>query len=159
MTTMDQGERLADAEDMAYALFREHGLGEWTFAVDNAVNRLGVCRAALRTISLSRHHLLSSTTEQIRNTLLHEIAHALVGPHHGHDKVWRAKCLEIGGDGQRGAEGEGLNMPQGKWVGTCPTCKEKWHRHRLTAAARRGHCPSCSEFSFSDKTRIVWRRA
>src|SRR5215471_13596338 len=34
------------------------------------------------------------------NTMTHEIAHAIVGPNHGHDQVWTEKHLEMGGDGQ-----------------------------------------------------------
>lgn len=37
----------------------------------------------------------------IRDTILHEIAHALVGPNHCHDLVWKAKCLEIGATPRR----------------------------------------------------------
>jgi len=40
--------------------------------------------------------------ELVRDTLLHEIAHALVGTAHGHDEVWKAKCLEIGAINLRG---------------------------------------------------------
>ena len=38
---------------------------------------------------------------EIEDTLLHEIAHALVGRRHHHDAVWRAKAREIGCTGQR----------------------------------------------------------
>jgi SWI/SNF-related matrix-associated actin-dependent regulator 1 of chromatin subfamily A len=41
--------------------------------------------------------MLNSTEEQqFKDTILHEIAHAIVGPHHGHDEVWRGKAVEIG---------------------------------------------------------------
>lgn len=31
-----------------------------------------------------------------KQVLLHEIAHALLGPDHGHDQVWKDKALQIG---------------------------------------------------------------
>lgn len=37
---------------------------------------------------------------RVLKTILHEIAHALTEGH-GHDRVWQAKLLEIGGDGKR----------------------------------------------------------
>jgi hypothetical protein len=45
-------------------------------------------------IVTERHTKLSTPTE-IRDTILHEIAHALVGPL-GHSDVWAAKATEIG---------------------------------------------------------------
>lgn len=33
------------------------------------------------------------------DTVAHEVAHALVGPAHGHDAVWRRKAVELGGSG------------------------------------------------------------
>lgn len=33
---------------------------------------------------------------QLACTTLHELAHALVGPGHGHDKVWKEACLKLG---------------------------------------------------------------
>jgi hypothetical protein len=39
--------------------------------------------------------------EEIVDTILHEIAHALVGPRHGHDTVWKAKCTDIGARPER----------------------------------------------------------
>ena len=39
--------------------------------------------------------------EEIDDTLLHEIAHALVGKAHGHDQVWQAKAVALGCSGKR----------------------------------------------------------
>lgn len=39
--------------------------------------------------------------ERIKTTVLHEIAHAIVGHAHGHDRVWVNCCKSIGGDGER----------------------------------------------------------
>ena len=38
---------------------------------------------------------------EIKNTILHEIAHALVGSQHGHSQIWRKKAREIGCDASR----------------------------------------------------------
>ena len=38
--------------------------------------------------------------KEIKNTVLHEIAHALT-PGHNHDHVWQAKAVSIGCDGER----------------------------------------------------------
>lgn len=47
--------------------------------------------------------------ERIKTTVLHEIAHAIVGYQHGHDKVWVTCCKSIGGDGERLAKRETFN--------------------------------------------------
>ena len=39
--------------------------------------------------------------EEVRDTILHEVAHALVGPGHGHDTVWKATAAQVGARPQR----------------------------------------------------------
>jgi hypothetical protein len=34
--------------------------------------------------------------DDIKNTILHEIAHAIVGENHGHRQVWQEKAIELG---------------------------------------------------------------
>lgn len=46
-------------------------------------------------------NLLSAKSDQFRGTLLHELAHLLVGPGHGHDRAWKVMCLKLGGTGER----------------------------------------------------------
>ena len=45
--------------------------------------------------------LSKKNLKEIKNTILHEIAHALVGPKHGHNEIWKQKALEIGCDAER----------------------------------------------------------
>jgi len=53
-----------------------------------------------KVVELSTKLVSCNNEERVMRTILHEIAHALtVG--HKHDKVWKQKLLEIGGDGKR----------------------------------------------------------
>lgn len=42
-----------------------------------------------------------NNSKVIENTVLHEIAHAIVGAKHHHDSVWRIQHIKMGGNGQR----------------------------------------------------------
>ena len=51
----------------------------WVFGFDLATSRAGVCRYAERRIDLSVSYCLAATRAEIEDTVLHEIAHAIVG--------------------------------------------------------------------------------
>ncbi len=121
-------------------LLREHGLDDWTIVADRAKTRAGVCRFTKRQIGLSAPLTTLHSEDEVLDTILHEIAHALVGPQHGHDAVWRAKAREIGCSGERCVSSDSPRVP-GDWVGRCPAGHEK-HRHR--APARLMSCGECS---------------
>jgi predicted SprT family Zn-dependent metalloprotease len=90
-------ENLTYTYALAAKLFAEHGLTEqgWKFDFSTSSRRIAVCKYQRRLIEFSLHRL-GSDREVIKDIILHEIAHALVGPKHGHDYVWRSKCREIG---------------------------------------------------------------
>ncbi|HEX6056605.1 MAG TPA: SprT-like domain-containing protein, partial [Intrasporangium sp.] len=92
---------LSAALKLGRELMAAHGLSDWVLNLDRARTRAGACRPARREISLSAHLTRLHPEDEVRDTILHEIAHALVGPGHGHDAVWRAKALAIGCSGQR----------------------------------------------------------
>jgi len=79
----------------------QHGLKDWRFHFDEGTRRAGCCRHHSKSISLSIGFAIAAGDEEIEETLLHEIAHALVGRNHHHDTVWRAKAKEIGCTGKR----------------------------------------------------------
>ena len=105
-------------------LLREHGLHDWSIVADRAKTRAGVCRFAKRQIGLSAPLTTLHSDDEVLDTILHEIAHALVGPQHGHDAVWRAKAREIGCSGERCVSSDAPRVP-GDWVGRCPAGHEK----------------------------------
>jgi predicted SprT family Zn-dependent metalloprotease len=94
-------ERLKRVHAAAVALLKKHGLSAWTFRFDHSTRRAGCCCFQERLISISLNMALHAADGDIQDTLLHEIAHALVGKRHHHDAVWRAKAREIGGSGRR----------------------------------------------------------
>ena len=67
---------LKDAEALAHQLISDHGLSDWHFEFDRAVRRFGFCMHRARTITLSKRFTLLNPEPEVRNTILHEIAHA-----------------------------------------------------------------------------------
>jgi len=121
-------------------ILREHKeLNSWTVVTNKRKAAFGVCNYSLRRIELSEILIPRCTDESIKDTIIHEIAHALTEGHN-HDKVWKAKCIELGGNGKRcggednykdGAEGRNqLKAEISKYTLTCPVCGEKYHRNR-----------------------------
>ena len=143
---------LAEVEALARRLFARHrarsGLGaDWTFGFDLSTTRGGVCRHPERRIELSVSFCQRATRAEIEDTLLHEIAHAIVGWEHRHDEVWKAKAREIGCTAERCHR---VAHTVARWVGECG-CGKRWFRQRLGRALRHGaRCRSCGG-------QIAWR--
>lgn len=114
------------ARALAIRLMKKHGLSDWSFKYDNAKRRAGACQYSTKTIRLSQPLTEVRTDDNVRNTILHEIAHAIVGSGHGHDSVWRRKAIEIGCDGNRCYSDAKI---MGKWIGKCAHGKT-FTRHR-----------------------------
>lgn len=152
---------IREAQNSIGVLMRQHGLLDrgWTQRLDGAKNRKGQCRHGHRQLSFSRSFIEMNEWPTVETVALHEIAHALVGPGHGHDSTWRRQCLSIGGDGLRCIAG--TERPAHKWVGVCPNCKGEVGRDRLTAAARQSACaPCCRRHNFdrfSADFLFVWK--
>jgi predicted SprT family Zn-dependent metalloprotease len=140
----------ARIEHLAQYLMLRHGLKDWKFGWDRAKKRYGLCHFGRKCISLSIYLTPLCSEKEIQNTILHEIAHALVGVNHGHDKVWKAKALEIGCDAMRC--GKAVVLPK-TFVGSCPKCSQKVYRNRRSRAS----CAKCSP-KFNPKYLIVWQR-
>lgn len=130
--------------------FRSDGVlpSGWEFGFDLATSRAGVCRYVEQRIDLSVSYCLAATRAEIEDTVLHEIAHAIVGPRHNHDAVWRAKAREIGCAGERCHR---VQHSTPKWVGECG-CGQQWFRQTLQRRIMRNRaCAKCNGV-------IRWRR-
>lgn len=97
----DSAQKTESVAKLAYSLLQEFQLNDWTFRFDHSTRRAGCCNYRDKKISVSLALARNAADEEIRDTLLHEIAHALVGKGHNHDAVWRIKAKEIGCSGER----------------------------------------------------------
>lgn len=75
-----------------------HGLKSWGVRLnhDATLPFLGRCMYNDECIILNSHHVDQHPEPEVKDTILHEIAHAKVGPNHGHDSTWVTKAKEIG---------------------------------------------------------------
>ena len=68
-----------EVERMGRELMVVHGLGDWHFGWNRRKRALGLCRYQERRIELSAYFVRDNEAEIVRETILHEIAHALTG--------------------------------------------------------------------------------
>ena len=127
---MFRSTNLGVTEILARSLMAEHGLTDWTFKWDRSVNRLGNCNHTDRTISLGVPYVEANGYMDVKDTILHEIAHALAGFKAGHGWVWKAVCKEIGAEPSRLGH-HTVRLAPYKYVVVCIGCGTVLgHRHR-----------------------------
>jgi predicted SprT family Zn-dependent metalloprotease len=141
------------AKALAEQLIIENGLTSWTFQFDRAVRRFGSCRWREQIITLSAVLTELNAEIEVRNTILHEIAHALVGPKHWHDKVWKAKAIELGCTGNR-CYSRSVVTPPHKFQAECHGCRKIYKANRRG----RGSCANCSGGRFNPTYLLKWKR-
>tara|TARA_R110000765_G_scaffold405952_1_gene502733 strand:- start:253 stop:747 length:495 start_codon:yes stop_codon:yes gene_type:complete len=153
--------RLDKARHMAMRMMREHGLTTYTFKWDKAVRRFGCHNGRMKTLSLSRPLTQHETNEdRVKNTILHEIAHALDYKKRGysnHDKNWKKMAKSIGCTGERCTSMSGVDMSLVmKWIGDCPKCNKRFHRVRRTNIACGSCCKKHNNGKYTKEYNIDW---
>jgi predicted SprT family Zn-dependent metalloprotease len=132
---------LSQAREIAESLMLQHAVSGWTFRFNRNKRRLGVCKQDDKRIELSEFYVMRNDGAHVTDTILHEIAHALVGTEHGHDDVWKAMCLQIGCSPSSCSST--ANMPEGYWQARCPGCFTTFNRHRRPRRLRGRYCVAC----------------
>jgi len=97
-------------------------LETWTVTFDNSKRRAGLCNMTKREISFSRHHVKNNLSPVIRDTILHEFAHAIAFERHGdtgHGFHWKNIAQQLGATPK--AKGN-FELPVAPWllVHHCP---------------------------------------
>ncbi|GAA3594465.1 SprT-like domain-containing protein [Agrococcus terreus] len=147
MAELDRVERWAEA------LIRLHLDDTWSFGFDRAVKRAGLTDFTARRITVSKHLAARWDDDEVHQTLLHEVAHAMVGPGEGHGRRWLRTARELGYVGGRTHQGE-IAAERAGWVGRCPG----GHEHvRFRAPRGRYACRPCSKGA-PQAVEVRWER-
>jgi predicted SprT family Zn-dependent metalloprotease len=142
---------------IARTMMNEHGLSGWAFTFDRAKRRAGNCNHTWKKISLSYYYVSSDNSdEDIKDTILHEIAHALAGPGHGHDAYWKSICRRIGAKPKR-CYGNDVVMPTGRYKAVCDSCKKEYYKHRRPKRLDSWFCRKCKSNCWPERGRLVWQ--
>lgn len=142
---------LSDAYRMGTSLLEQHALEGWSIAFDDAKRRAGVCRHGRRVIGLSAPLTRLHASDEVRETLLHEIAHALVGAAHGHDAVWAARARAIGSSAERCVSDSAPSVTA-PWLGVCPAGHTQERHKRPERVSACGRCSA----TFSVEHLLEW---
>ncbi|MDE2313625.1 MAG: SprT-like domain-containing protein [Elusimicrobia bacterium] len=130
-----------DAASLARRLLDIHGLMEWRFSFDRSRRRFGVCNWNAKTIGLSRPLTELNGEIHVRDTILHEIAHALAGRLAGHGPKWRQAALLAGANPRRCYD-RSVTLPPLPLLLRCPTCGAS--REVARRFKRKRSCGRCS---------------
>src|SRR5678816_2355488 len=112
--------RQYDAQLMCDNEHKKHKLWEqgWRTVFTKSEKFLGRCWHDSKRIEISLVHLNTRSEAELYDTILHEIAHALVDEV-GHGPLWKEKAISIGlkfGENKRGPEvcGDHIDRDKGK---------------------------------------------
>lgn len=159
------------AQQLARSLMDKHGLHHVPFEFDRGKRRLGATHfqypvgfpeaGILKKITLSVHYVDLLPEDEIRDVILHEIAHALSPASEGHGLIWKRNAIRVGAKPQRCAVPSA--KPKGAVTGKCPQGHEV-EAHRLPQRVKFcGKCPGPLNgkkvFTWSKDGRVVPVRA
>lgn len=90
---------------------------------------------------------------ELRDTILHEIAHALCGPGVGHSKAWKETAKRLGCRPQTCFDSTQVILPPRRYIAKCPNCG----RQREFDAIKVISCGRCDNKKYNPKYRMVFR--
>lgn len=125
----------------------------WSAKINNGKRRLGVASPSTKTIGISKHLIAGSTKDEVRDVVLHEVAHAVDFMERGtsdHGPKWKAVASRVGARPERQqSQYYSLAKPQAKYTVYCPKCGKLGDRHRKMNTMY--YCRKCgSEIEFRE---------
>ena len=139
--TISKISTISELKTYAVGLLHKHSLDDWKILFNNSMNCMSRCLHDTQSILLSRY-LLKLTNEELVDTILHEIAHAIVGPEAGHTLRWKEIAQKIGCSGEIYINAKFIKY---KHTVGCTNCAYSIGRHRLDRRFLENYvCPKCS---------------
>ena len=126
--------------------YKELYMKHWQFGFDNSESRTGRCDYDYRLITLTLTYCAMAEKEEIIDTVLHELAHALT-PGEGHSTEWQYMAKRIGCKANQ-TRNCGSAVAGKKWLGKCK-CGNLWRRSTLPKYGFSSTCTEC-------ETHIIW---
>jgi predicted SprT family Zn-dependent metalloprotease len=107
----------SEIEQFAKQKLAQFGLNRdgWTFGWNNRKRALGLCNYTKKKIFVSESCAKVVAGDKIKDTVLHEIAHALAGAGTGHGIIWKQWCVKVGAVPQSQAFLPETQTPKGKY--------------------------------------------
>lgn len=149
---------LSKAYQLTRSLMDQHGLTQWKLEWMDRKTTAGLCYNSKLTwdknparsrgkIAISTHYFKAFDEADVRETALHEIAHALVPPSEHHGPVWQAMAKKIGSTGKRCVSSEEAAKTSSRYRGTCPQGHVfPRHRKMWDMSIYGAHlCPACKK--------------
>jgi predicted SprT family Zn-dependent metalloprotease len=97
-----------EVEKMFESLSKKYNLAGYSFMFDRAKSRRGRHIGIKKLITMSKYNIQHRSYEATKNTLLHEVAHAIAYMKYGrsqkHNSIWRDIAVSIGCDGKTCSE-------------------------------------------------------
>ena len=133
---------MSDAKVLGDSYLKGFKLDNWKIKFQNKYHILATCyHAPAQVIKLSKWYVKSNSSNEISKTLLHEIAHALVGSGLGHGNTWSEKAKEIGIINPSAHRDEStFNRPESNYTGKC-NCPTKFKGQKKRKS--NGFCSVC----------------
>ena len=158
---------LTEISDFAQELIKKHldnhQNGIWWFKWMSSTRALGRCRYPRLgkdgVIELNEDFVLhSNDLAEVKDVILHEIAHALAGFSAGHGRIWKHFAMSIGANPTRCTDSASFKEVvalNAKYIATCPKCGHKYYRGRLTRRAFHAYCSKHHGMSEETKLKYV----
>jgi predicted SprT family Zn-dependent metalloprotease len=145
---------LVQAHFMAATLIQRN-LPGWRFDFDRARKRFGCCYHVKQLITLSEPLTLLNDEDQVRDVILHEIAHARAGHRAGHGPLWRVHARAMGARPER-CYRPTVVTPAAPYVAPCQGCKHPFKMFRRPKRER--SCSRCSGGRFNRAFLLVYQK-
>ncbi len=152
---------LNELEKLSVDLINQHLPNtDWKFEFNNSKRSFGTFNYTDKNINISRHIAVLNDEIRVKDTILHEIAHALC-PKQGHNNIWKRKAREIGACGIRCystdetdiKQNSSVKVPLGKYTLICPNCKREFQFNRRLKNKKACHtcCKTLNYGNYSER--------
>ena len=154
---------LKQAESLAIRLMSEHGILDmgYHFAWNNKKRAAGTCSYRKKQIQLSKPLTTYSILEDVTDTILHEIAHALAGYSAGHGYEWQRVAKSIGCNANKYYDEKNKKSTAdafkiiAKYKAVCEGCGKESFKNRMPK--RRFACSTCCKGVWNENFILTFR--